>query len=149
MEAVALNVGDVDYRAGLLYVRRGKGRKRRVVPLSEQVGTGLKIYQVRQRWPYVTDRSGPAFLLNNHGTRLRGNTAGYYLKRLVKRAGLSGRITPHVLRHSIATHLLLGGMPVERVRDFLGHDHLETTQLYTHVELNGEGFTEHPDAAQK
>ena len=155
MEAVALNVGDVDYRAGLLYVRRGKGRKRRVVPLpGEGVGAALREYERGQRWRWVAAAAAaptplPAFLLNGRGTRMRGNTVRRYLARLVKRAGLSARITPHVLRHSIATHLLLGGMAVERVRDFLGHDRLETTQLYTHIDGSGEAAasTEQPDAA--
>lgn len=131
-EAEALDLKDVDHTAGLLYVRSGKGRKRRVVPLSERVNEGLKNYRLRERWQWVSERgSGRAFLLNDRGGRMRGNTIGKRLTDLVERAGVSKRITPHGLRHAIATHLLDGGMPVERVRDFLGHELLETTQLYT------------------
>lgn len=140
MEAAVLNVGDVDYGAGLLYVRRGKGRRRRVVPLSAGVSAGLRNYQRGERWHGVEvgrdngDGGTTAFLLDDRGTRMRGDTLRRHLARLVRRAEVSQRITPHVLRHSIATHLLAGGMPVERVRDFLGHELLETTQLYTHVD---------------
>ena len=134
-EAEALNVRDIDHVAGLLYVRRGKGRKRRVVPLSERVNEGLKQYRLRERWQWITDQRGrtPAFLLNDRGGRMLGNTIGRRLTELVRAAGVDRRITPHGLRHAIATHLLNGGMPVERVRDFLGHELLETTQLYTRV----------------
>jgi integrase/recombinase XerD len=133
-EAVSLNVGDVDGRAGLLYVRRGKGGKRRAVPLGAEVLRGLKDYLHHERPRWVTQQSGPAFLLNDRGDRMRGDTLARHVRALVVAAELEKRpITPHVLRHSIATHLLAGGMSVERVRDFLGHDCLETTQGYTRV----------------
>lgn len=133
MEAEALNLGDVDYRSALLYVRRGKGKKRRVIPLSEGVASGLKSYHKKERWRWATDQSGKAYLLNDRGNRMLGGTIWKRLAVLVKKAGVSQCITPHGLRHSIATHLLEEGMQLEQVRDFLGHDHLETTQLYTRV----------------
>ena len=133
MEVERLNVGDVDHTAGLLYVRRGKGRKRRVIPLAETVAAGLKEYQKRERWRWVGAGSGKAFLLNDRGGRMRGNTVGLRLQKLVAKAKVNKQITPHVLRHSVATHLVAGGMDLERVRDFLGHEFLETTQIYTHV----------------
>jgi integrase/recombinase XerD len=133
MEAERLNLGDVDYRLALLYVRRGKGKKRRVIPLSEGVARGLKSYHKKERWRWATDQSGKAYLLNDRGDRMLGGTIWKRLAVLVSKAGVSKRITPHGLRHSIATHLLEEGMQLEQVRDFLGHDHLETTQLYTRV----------------
>ena len=137
LEVERLNVGDVDYAAGLLYVRVGKGHKRRVIPLAERVAQGLKEYQRRGRWRWLNERSQTeAFLIHNRGGRLRGITLAVRLKELVKKAEVNPRVTPHVLRHSIATHLLAGGMKLERIRDFLGHDHLETTQVYTRVKTN-------------
>lgn len=133
MEAEVLNVADVDYRSALLYVRRGKGRKRRVIPLSERVAAGLKHYHKRERWRWVNDYSGKAYLLNDRGRRMLGGTISKRLGELIREAKVSKRITPHGLRHAVATHLLERGMDLERVRDFLGHDHLETTQLYTRV----------------
>lgn len=138
MEAVALNVGDVDYRAALLYVRRGKGKKRRVIPLSDGVASGLKHYHKRERWRWATVRSGKAYLLNDRGNRMRGGTLWQRLRELIEDAKVSKLITPHGLRHSIATHLLEEGMSVERVRDFLGHQHLETTQLYTRIKTESQ-----------
>ena len=85
----------------------------------------------RPRWQ--NRLSGGAYLLNDRGRRMRGDTIAKHLKAVALKAGLGAGISPHVLRHAIATHLLEKGMSVERVRDFLGHGHLETTQLYTHV----------------
>jgi integrase/recombinase XerD len=133
MEAERLNVADVDHLAALLYVRRGKGKKRRVIPLSERVAAGLKHYQKRERWRWANDYTGKAYLLNDRGRRMLGGTISRRLAALVLEAKVSGRITPHGLRHAVATHLLERGMELERVRDFLGHGHLETTQLYTRV----------------
>jgi site-specific recombinase XerD len=94
----------------------------------------LRRYLLDARPGYVTaGKSGSAFLLNERGGRMRGQGVGRRLRGLIERAGVSKRITPHGLRHAIATHLLAGGMPVERVRDFLGHACLETTQGYTHA----------------
>lgn len=132
-EAEALDLGDLDYRSALLYVRRGKGKKRRVIPLSDGVAGGLRNYHKRERWRWANDRSGKAYLLNDRGNRMLGGTISRRLKELVEEAEVSERITPHGLRHSIATHLLQEGMEVERVRDFLGHQHLETTQIYTRI----------------
>ena len=136
MEVEELNVGDVDHDKRLLYVRSGKRKKRRVVPLAQKVAVGLKAYQKRERWRWVGAGSGKAFLLNDRGGRMRGATVAQRLKQLVKRAKVDVRITPHGLRHAVATHLVGGGMELERVRDFLGHDHLETTQVYAHVKTS-------------
>ena len=131
-EGEALNTTDLHYRERLLYVRAGKGAKRRVVPMPAAVSSALENY-------YLTERCGrrvkrvqdeEAFFLNRIGSRLRGNQAGDLLKKLLDRAGLSKEISLHHLRHSIATHLLQGGMGMEWVRDFLGHTWLETTQVY-------------------
>jgi integrase/recombinase XerD len=104
-----------------------------VIPLSERVAKGLKSYQKRERWRWVNDLSGKAYLLNDRGRRMLGGTISKRLAELVREAKVSKQITPHGLRHAVATHLLARGMELERVRDFLGHAHLETTQLYTRV----------------
>lgn len=134
-EAERLNLGDVDYRSELLYVRTGKGRKRRVVPLAAAVAAGLKYYHKRERWRWINQDSKQAFLLNDRGWRMRGDTIAKQVRRLVTKARVNAKITPHALRHAVATHLLGGGMELERVRDFLGHEFLETTQIYTKVNL--------------
>jgi len=131
-EGETLNIADVRFNEQLLYVRAGKGAKRRVVPMPAAVVKDLETYWLQERCPYsarkVKDQE--AFVLNRVGGRMSGTGYNNLFKVLAGRAGLSPEITLHHLRHSIATHLLQSGMPLEYVRDFLGHYHLETTQLY-------------------
>jgi integrase/recombinase XerD len=131
-EGEALNIADVRYKEQLLYVRAGKGAKRRVVPMPAAVAKELEAYWLEERCGYSAKKvkDEEAFMLNRIGRRMSG--AGYndLFKALAGRAGLFPEITLHHLRHSIATHLLQSGMSLEYVRDFLGHYFLETTQLY-------------------
>jgi integrase/recombinase XerD len=129
-EGVALNLNDVHFKSNVLYVRQGKNNKRRVVPLSPQVKATLMDYVFTEREGALKECS---FVLNKNGKRTRGDVYNRVLKAIIKQAGITKQITLHCLRHSIATHLLEGGLSVEYVRDFLGHKHLESTQLYTRV----------------
>ena len=126
-ELERLNVEDVRLEDGLLVVERGKNAKRRLIPLSAGVVRDLADYDERR-----TGRES-AFLRHGRGGRLRGHTAQKWLKRLAKRARISKVVSVHVMRHSIASHLLAEGMPVEEVRVFLGHALLATTERYTRV----------------
>ncbi|MCP3930962.1 MAG: tyrosine-type recombinase/integrase [Bacteroidetes bacterium] len=128
-EGVSLNIGDIHLGEGLLYVRDGKGGRRRVVPMSKKVKKVIKAYM---------NRSGihgkeSSLLKGNTGRRISGDSCNKIIKTLVMRAGIKKHITLHCLRHSIATHLLKNGLSVEYVRAFLGHKHLESTQVYTRV----------------
>lgn len=125
-EGELLNGGDVNYKESVLYVRRGKGGKRRVVPLSKGLKNDLLNYDQKER----NGTNQDAFLLSERGSRLRGNQLNKRLKKLVSKAGILKQISLHNLRHSIATHLLESGVDIERVRDFLGHAQLESTQIY-------------------
>lgn len=120
-EAVSLLLKDIDLENGLLYIRKGKGRKRRVIPFTKQVQKDLKDF----------------IFLSGAKENLLGISAAklyYEFTRLLKKTGLENkRFTLHCLRHSIATHLLEQGMELEKVRDFLGHEYLGTTQIYTRV----------------
>ncbi|MBU0533163.1 tyrosine-type recombinase/integrase [Candidatus Micrarchaeota archaeon] len=129
-EGEALNVEDVGFRAGLLYVREGKGKKRRAVPMSRQVCEDLKNYIENERYPNPGER---AVIINGIGKRTRGFSFNDSVKRIVKRCGIKKAITLHCLRHSIATHLLAAGMNIEQVRNFMGHSDIDTTQVYTRV----------------
>jgi integrase/recombinase XerD len=129
-EGVKLNVGDVHFRSKLLYVREGKGGKGRVIPMTDKINEELKAYYFQQRG---ARQSELAFFVNQNGTRLQGQGANKILKKLCLTAGINKTISLHSLRHSIATHLLEGGLSIEYVRDFLGHAFLETTQRYTHI----------------
>lgn len=132
-EGEALNISDVHFKQQLLYVREGKGAKRRVVPVTEKVSQELEEYYLNERTGSTVKKvkDQEAFILNKTGNRMNGDQCNNLLKSIVEKSGISKPdITLHHLRHSIATHLLQSGMSMEYVRDFLGHSFLETTQLY-------------------
>lgn len=134
-EAVQLNTSDIHFKSQLLYVRSGKGAKRRVIPLPERVCADLRLYLHYERAEELhRARPATAFILNRRGERLSGNGLNNLLKVVVERAGMEKNVSLHDLRHSIATHLLTSGLPLEQVREFLGHAHLESTQVYTHLD---------------
>ena len=134
-EMVRLNVADVRLRDELLVVQRGKGGKRRTVPLSEGVAEDLRAYMYRDRgwWLQLGDSSTPALVVGDRGERMQKWTYNKRLRSLGERAGLELNLSCHVLRHAIATHLIERGLTMQQVQQFLGHKHLETTQVYTHV----------------
>ncbi len=140
-EVEALNVKDISFKGRLVYVRSGKGKRRRVVPVPERVITDLKEYYYQERVHVLHKQkataaeSQSAFILNVIGSRMLGQSLWRRLRYLVLKAEIDHpeRVTLHNLRHSIATHLLDGGLSVEQVRDFLGHTNLESTQGYTRV----------------
>lgn len=149
-EVEALNVKDISFKSRLVYVRSGKGKRRRGVPVPKGVMEDLKSYYYQERI-YVVHKQAKvsvdaqrAFLLNAVGTRLKGQSLWRRLRVLVLKSGINNpeRVTLHCLRHTIATHLLQKGVPIEQVRDFLGHTNLESTQGYTRV--NTGFFTENP-----
>lgn len=135
-EGVELNVRDISFNSSLLYVRDGKGSKRRTIPINEKVKHDFKNYLHQERWAIQNET---AFITNARGKRTSGNSYNEALKKILVRAGFSptgeleGGFSLHNLRHSIATHLLENGLSVEYVRDFLGHKHLEATQVYTRI----------------
>ncbi len=137
MELVAVNTNDILLNAGIIIVPKGKGNKRRVIPLSPQVKQDIENYITHERPLYTTDNKETALLLNIKGVRLRKYTCRKILTKIIERTNnetiKEKNISIHNLRHSIATHLLEQGVPVEHVRTFLGHSQLETTEIYTRV----------------
>ena len=131
-EAQNLNTTDIHFNKNILYIREGKGAKRRAIPITEKVKKELEIYYNKER----TKINEEPFMLNKTNERMSGSTYNTTLKTIIKRTEIDKEITLHHLRHSIATHLLENGLSIEFVRDFLGHSHLETTQLYAKVKAN-------------
>lgn len=129
-EAVGLAVDDLEPEQVRL---RGKGGRTRIVPLGRYAREALDAYLVRAR-PGLTART-PALFLNARGGRLTRQGAWEVLQSAAERAGLEG-ISPHVLRHSFATHLLDGGADVRVVQELLGHASVTTTQVYTLVTVD-------------
>lgn len=141
------NIEDIKLREKILIVPKGKGNKRRVIPMSNGVVKDLSNYYYNEREALTQGRdyklnSGNqnAFMLHSRGGRMQKDTYNKHLKILIEKTEnetiKEKEITIHCLRHSIATHLLEQGIAVEQVRIFLGHSQLETTQLYTHINQN-------------
>ncbi|MFI7704749.1 site-specific tyrosine recombinase XerD [Nonomuraea sp. NPDC049480] len=132
-EAVGLAVDDFEDDQVRL---RGKGGRTRVVPLGRYARSALDAYLVRARSGLLAHGRGtPAVFLNARGGRLTRQGAWEVLQAAAERAGLHG-ISPHVLRHSFATHLLDGGADVRVVQELLGHASVTTTQVYTLVTVD-------------
>lgn len=133
-ELVNLNVEDLDLNAGQLRVM-GKGRRERLALLGSAAITALKDYLISAR--PVLERRGKgeerALFLNYRGQRLTCRGVRDRLEYYVKRAALSGGISPHTLRHCFATHLLERGADLRAVQELLGHARLSSTQVYAHV----------------
>ena len=135
-EAVGLDLDDVDttQRSVLL---AGKGGKQRLVPIGRPALAALEAYRVRARPGLATrGRGTPAVFLNARGARLSRQSAWNALRDAAGRAGISGAVSPHTLRHSFATHLIDGGADVRVVQELLGHASVTTTQIYTMVTVD-------------
>ncbi len=136
-ELVGLDRRDVDLDDGLLRVM-GKGSKERIVPVGRTARDALGLYLARARPELVrSDRrsrgDGEAVFLNARGGRLSRQSCWKIVRSTGERAGLVGRLSPHVLRHSCATHMLDRGADIRVVQELLGHASLSTTQVYTKV----------------
>lgn len=134
-ELVGLDIGDIDLHGGYIRVF-GKGSKERVVPLGEHAVKALKAYLRRGRPQLLKEHGGRlegALFLNKSGKRISARGIRGVVKSYAVKAGIAGRVSPHTLRHSFATHLLDGGADLRTVQDFLGHARLSTTQVYTHL----------------
>lgn len=148
-ELVGLDVDDVDLEEGSIRVL-GKGRRERDVPIGRFAREALSAYLTRERPSLATRRSRSAVFLNlRDGGRLSRQGVTDILARHAREAGIDRRVSPHVLRHSFATHLLEGGADVRVVQELLGHASVATTQVYTLVtreHLREVYFTSHPRA---
>ncbi len=150
-EATGLEKGGVDLDDRAVRVT-GKGGKERVVPIGREAVEALRRYLARGR-PYLDRRHRAELFLNARGGALTRSGAFLILRRLAAIAGLEeGRVHPHLLRHSFATHLLEGGADLRSVQEMLGHADLSTTELYTHVtdrRRREAYFKAHPHARRR
>jgi integrase/recombinase XerD len=149
-ELVGLDVDDVDLEGGSIRVL-GKGGKEREVPLGRFGREAVDAYLRRGRPTLAGAGSRGALLLNTRGGRLTRQSVNRLLGEAAHRAGLQRPVTPHVLRHSFATHLLEGGADVRVVQELLGHASVATTQIYTLVSEDHllEAYrTSHPRAVR-
>lgn len=132
-EAISLDIYDIDTSSGIIRVS-GKGNKERLSPLSDTARKALDTYLV------VREELGPsleelALFVGNRGGRINRRQVNRILARMAEGAGVYGGVHPHMLRHSFASHMLQSGADMRSVQELLGHEHLSTTQRYTHLNL--------------
>jgi integrase/recombinase XerD len=152
-EACGLSIGDIDLDLGMVRLY-GKGSKERLVPLGRLARDAIDIWMKEarptfepQRWSSRDDAE--AVFLNSRGRRLGRQAAWAIVARHGERAGLGSHLSPHVLRHSCATHMLDHGADLRIVQEMLGHASISTTQVYTrvsHERLLAEYQSAHPRA---
>jgi integrase/recombinase XerD len=137
-EVVNLRVEDIDGKRKLIHVRLGKGAKDRYVMLADRLLEGLRDYWVKvkpQEWLFPGKKPG---------THLHPDTLRWAIKTALKTTKLKKRVTPHVLRHSFATHLLEAGNDIRVIQVLLGHSSIRTTARYTQVSARHIASTKSP-----
>jgi integrase/recombinase XerD len=143
-EGIGLDVEDVQFNQALIHVRKGKNYKERYVPMSQQVQADLQFYLeesrsfIEENTPYDHHRTR-SFFLSRMGRRINDRTLVMRIRHLQEQTGdkkLMGKsVALHTLGHSVATHLLENGMKLKQIALFLGHCSLESTQIYTHLNV--------------
>ena len=128
-ELVSLSVGDIDLENGLLYVRQSKGKKDRNIPLETQAIDALKKYLA----VHESDPECISFFVARNSTSLDVRSVRYLVAKYMKKAGIRKGASVHMLRHTYGTHKVNNGMPVENLRELMGHKRKETTYHYAHL----------------
>ena len=131
-ELIALRVADLDEVTGVVRVT-GKGRKQRLVPVGTQALRTVSEYAASERNSLLKGRMSPYLFVTARGTSMTRQAFWKLLRQRGKTAGIFQNLSPHVLRHTFATHLLEGGADLRSVQTMLGHSDIGTTQIYTHV----------------
>ncbi|WP_333653803.1 tyrosine recombinase XerC [Dissulfurispira sp.] len=136
-EVAGLNIDDLNTREGMVRVK-GKGKKERIVPVGNKAMDSLKSYLIERKLykkkKSISD-SDNALFLNRYGERLTDRQIRRIVVKYARAIGIDGKIGPHTLRHTFATHLLFGGADLRVIQELLGHSSLSTTQKYTHLDI--------------
>lgn len=147
-ECARLETRDVDLAKGTLFVRQGKGRKDRIIPVLGRAAAAVDVYLREARPALVRHLTEPAvFLSRVSGGPLSPGAIELLVRESARAAGIPVRISPHTLRHTFATHLIQGGADVRHVQHLLGHASLSSTAIYTRVamtDLRGVIRKSHP-----
>jgi integrase/recombinase XerD len=150
-ETIGLELAHLDLERGFLRAH-GKGSKERLVPLGSEAVVAVKAYLRGARPKLVGEGAEPKLFVNFRGGPLTRQGLYKIVQRHARAAGLGGRMSPHTLRHSFATHLLAGGCDLRAVQEMLGHADISTTQMYTHLsgdQLKEVYFSAHPRALER
>lgn len=132
-ELVHLPVANCSLTSGHVRVM-GKGNKERMIPFGEVAGERVRAYLEQGRPTLLKKKTSPYLFLSNRGTAMTRARFWQIINVLAVNAGIRKRISPHVLRHSFATHLLAGGADLRAVQMMLGHSDISTTQIYTKID---------------
>ncbi len=146
-EALDLEIQDVNFKEGFIHVRNGKGGKPRTVPIGSNALTWLARYLEEGRRKLLSCSCTQLIFLNQSGERLSRQQAAAAVRTYARSAGLPAFITPHLLRHACATHMLEGGAKLPYIQEQLGHAVLESTRIYLAVrseELKHVHAASHP-----
>ena len=135
-ELNSLTLNDVDYHDGFLRIIQGKGKKDRVVPLGRIACRYLENYIRSVRPELIKDPYNHHLFLSARGNRLSKNMVWELVKKYAKKAGIKKNVSPHTFRHTCATAMLKNKADVRAVQELLGHESLDTTQVYTRVTIN-------------
>lgn len=133
-ELLALNIQDLNLEDGWLHVL-GKGDRQRVVPVGREAELSLRAY-LRDARPRIALPQEQALFVSSNGKRYQARELSKLLHELAAKAQLKKRVTPHVLRHTCATHMLAGKADIRYIQALLGHARIDTTQIYTRIELS-------------
>jgi integrase/recombinase XerC len=147
-ECADLKLKDVDMALSTILVK-GKGNKERYVPYGSFAQDALTTYINHSRASLIKDQTHSAVFVNHRGGALTARGIRLILNKIIDKASLTGKISPHMLRHTFATHLLNNGADLRTVQELLGHSHLSATQVYTHVtkdQLRKTYLAHHPRA---
>ncbi len=135
-EVANIKLHDLDLDSGYIHIRSGKGDKDRVVPLSSRVCNLVKSYIMVVRPTFLQGKDEGFLILNRWGNKMDANGIWAVVKRCAHLAGIKKNVSTHTFRHTCATHMLKHGAPVRHVQELLGHESLESTQIYTRVTIN-------------
>jgi integrase/recombinase XerD len=130
-----IKITDLDLNAGFILIR-GKGDKDRVVPLSKRVCEIIKSYILSVRQQSLQGKDPGYLIMNRWGGRMDPNGIWAVVKRCAHLSGIKKTVSTHTFRHTCATHMLKNGAPVRHLQEMLGHESLESTQIYTRVTIN-------------
>jgi integrase/recombinase XerD len=136
-ELINLNLADVDLENGYLRVVQGKNKKDRMVPLGDVAGKFIEAYLKLVRWWYIRDPAEQAMFIDSaKGKRLSPGMLGHLLTQLIKKTGITKKVSPHSFRHAMATHLLQNQADIRHIQMMLGHASVATTEIYTRLAID-------------
>ncbi len=145
-ELVNLKISDIEFDRKIINIL-GKGKKERIVYYGDYLQEVLEKYINDSRKYLLNNKSSEYLILNNNGSKITTRGVEYIIDKMVNEAAIKHKISPHVLRHTFATHMLNGGADIKSIQQLLGHESLSTTGIYTHITndvLRQEYLKNHP-----